>query len=224
MNCEQVSPSIVEEPVVIMENISKAYYKRPVLNSFNLSINRGEFVAIIGSSGSGKSTVLNIIGLLDTADSGRLSLFGKISPKISSKEARRYLREKIGYLFQNAALIDQDSTEANLSAAQRYTATPKRLRAKERENALSAVGLEGILKRKIYELSGGEQQRVALACLLVKPNELILADEPTGSLDPGNRDEVIRILYELKNQGKTIIMVTHDPIVAEKADRTISLD
>ncbi|MDR2957247.1 MAG: ATP-binding cassette domain-containing protein [Coriobacteriales bacterium] len=224
MNQSQAYQQASVESVVEMERVSKSYRDKKVLNALNLSVKKGEIVAITGRSGAGKSTILNIIGLLDIADSGTLQLFGRPSPKLRSSIAQSYLQKKISYLFQNAALIDQDSVEANMILAQRYSDTPKRDRRQKRHEALSIVGLQGIEKQKVFELSGGEQQRLALACLLVQTSELILADEPTGSLDPKNRDEVLKILCGTRIHGKTIIIATHDPAVLTMADRIISLD
>jgi len=221
---DQSQLRVMSEPLVKMESVSKSYKTHKVLDAVSMTVLRGEIVAITGRSGSGKSTILNLIGLIDKADDGSIHLFGEPSPKIRSSRARTYLRKKIGYLFQNAALIDQDSVEANLKLAQRYSEAPKSSHHQEREAALLSVGLAGKEKQKVYELSGGEQQRLALACLMVQPSELILADEPTGSLDHSNRDDVLRLLLHFRDQGKTIVVVTHDPIVAQIADRIVSLD
>jgi putative ABC transport system ATP-binding protein len=189
-----------------------------------MSVLPGEFVVIMGRSGAGKSTLLNIIGLLDKADGGSsITLFGSPAPSIGSTRARALLRNKLGYIFQNASLIDQDSVEANLRLAQRYTSTPKARRAEERRAALFLVGLEGREKQKVYQLSGGEQQRLSVACLLMHPSELVLADEPTGSLDAENRDAVMALLHNLREQGRTVIVVTHDEAVAAGADRVVVL-
>jgi putative ABC transport system ATP-binding protein len=211
-------------PIIEMSDIVKSFRHRRVLDGISLMVLQSEFVAISGSSGSGKSTLLNIIGLLDKADQGNITLFGKPAPALNSPRARHFLRTKIGYLFQNAALIDQDTVEDNLKTTQRYSLTTLAQRPVERHIALHEVGLDGMEKRRVYELSGGEQQRLAVACLLVQTNDLILADEPTGSLDSGNRDLVLSLLHKLNQQGRTIIVVTHDPHIAAAADRTIGLD
>lgn len=211
-------------PVVEVASVSKSFRRHQVLNKVNLTVSQGEFVAVTGPSGSGKSTLLNLIGLLDTPDQGCVSLFGRPAPGINTSQARLILRHKLGYLFQNAALIDQDSVETNLRTAQKYSPTPTSHRAHQRQKALTTVGLGGLEQQKVYELSGGEQQRLALACLLTRDTELVLADEPTGSLDPHNRDTVLTLLQDLNHQGKTIIIVTHDPDVASAATRRISLE
>lgn len=212
------------QPIVMLNKVSKSFGSKKVIDSFSMTIYRGEFVAITGRSGSEKSTLLNLIGLLDKADQGTITLFGKPSPTIGSSGARNLLRNKLGYLFQNAALIDQDTVEANLKTAQKYSQISKSQQANERKSALKLVGLADMEKQKVYELSGGEQQRLAVACLLMHPSELILADEPTGSLDPDNRDVVLVLLQSLRKQGKTILVVTHDSAVASMADRIVSLN
>jgi len=215
---------LTNEIICSLSNVIKTYRDTPIINRFNLQVNKGETVALVGASGSGKSTLLNMIGILEKQDSGIINLFGKSAPRIGSLEAQKILRYRIGYLFQNSALIDNETVEYNLKIAQTYTKSPTKNKQAERKTVLEKVGLSGFEKRSIYELSGGEQQGLAIARLLIKPCELILADEPTGSLDPGNRDIVLALLQELHNLGKTIIVVTHDSVVAEHADRVIRLD
>lgn len=212
------------QPVVELCGVGRTFAGKKVLHGLTLAVMPGEFVAIMGRSGSGKSTLLNIVGLLDEADEGKVSLFGKPSPRIGSAEARNLLRGKLAYIFQNAALVDQDSVEKNLLIAQRYSSLPKGQRATERKNTLKSVGLEGAERKKAFQLSGGEQQRLALACMQMHPSELVLADEPTGSLDPINRDVVMSALRSFNEQGKTVIVVTHDRTVADMADRIIRLN
>lgn len=210
---------------VELKNLNKSFNGNHVLSDLNLTVMPGEFVAIVGKSGSGKSTLLNIIGLLDEADPGStVRLFGERAPRIESAAARQLLRTKLAYIFQNAALVDQDTVEANLKLAQRYSELPKDKRSSSRKEVLARVGLEGKEKQKVFQLSGGEQQRLALACIQMHPSELILADEPTGSLDPENRDVVMSTLKRLNNRDKTVVVVTHDENVADMADRIIELD
>jgi len=213
------------QAVVELKGMGKTFKDRQLFQNFNLTVMPGEFLVVMGSSGSGKSTLLNIIGLLDKPDPGSIvRLFGEPAPDINSSQARRLLRSRISYIFQNAALIDQDSVEANLKLAQRYSAALKEERAEEREAALLLVGLAGTQKQKVYRLSGGEQQRLALACMHMRPSELILADEPTGSLDPKNRDVVMEMLQAFNQEGKTLIVVTHDQNIARNADRIVSIN
>lgn len=214
-----------QQPVVEIKGLRKSFGDKAVLKGFDLVVMPGEFVAAMGGSGSGKSTLLNIIGLLDRADEdSAVRLFGEPAPRIGSARGRALLRTKLAYIFQNAALVDQDTVEANLKTAQRYSEEPKKAWAANRKVALADVGLEGKEKQKVFQLSGGEQQRLAIACMRLHPSELVLADEPTGSLDAGNRDVVMALLEGMHRQGKALVVVTHDRAVAERADRIVMLD
>lgn len=181
-------------------------------------------VAITGKSGSGKTTILNIIGILEKPDSGIVRIFGKENPRLGSIQTNKLLRTKIAYLFQNFALIDDSTVDENLEVPLIYSKGSKKEKEKNKKQVLEQVGLQVPLKQKIHELSGGEQQRVAIARILLKQCDLILADEPTGSLDIVNRNEIMQILKQLNQNGKTIVIVTHDPYVADACDRVISLD
>ena len=171
--------------------------------------------------GSGKSTILNIIGLLDKATSGDVILFGQKNIRPFSMKAEQMLKNKIGYLFQNFALIENETVVNNLKLALENVRGNKKEKISE---ALKEVGLEGYENKKIFKCSGGEQQRVAIARLLLKPCELILADEPTGSLDIKNREIVVKLLKNMQELGKTIIVVSHDPFFEEIADNVIDLN
>jgi putative ABC transport system ATP-binding protein len=203
--------------------VGKSYGGHTVISGLDLAVMKGEMVAITGKSGSGKSTLLNIIGLLETADHGDVRLFGEPSPRVRSAKATRMLRFRLGYLFQNFALIDGESIDNNLRIAQAYTKGSRSGRHAARESALRAVGLSNSGGQKVYKLSGGEQQRVAIARLMLKPCDLVLADEPTGSLDTTNADLVLAMLRDLNAGGKTMIIVTHDDRVAAECDRVVVL-
>lgn len=210
-------------PIIKLENICKSFGSKIILNDFSLEINHGDLIAITGSSGSGKSTLLNIIGLLEEFDSGNLIIDNDKNIKINSKRSTMILRHKISYLFQNFALVDDKTVSYNLELATKYLNKSKVDKKHLITTVLKQVGLDGYEKRKIFELSGGEQQRVSIARLLIKNSKIILADEPTGSLDKSNRDIVFSYLKKLNADGKTIIIVTHDEYIASNCTRTIYL-
>lgn len=209
--------------IVEINKLCKSYADRIVLSNLSMSIGREELVAIVGPSGSGKSTLLNIIGLLDSPDNNGLKLFGQTAPKPNSSKARQLLRTRIAYMFQEPALVDTETVEANLKLAQRYSDVPRKKRQEQREAILDDMGLAHTLKQKVFRLSGGEQQRLALGCIRMHPSDLILADEPTGSLDAANRDIILNYIENLVAEGKTAVAVTHDPVVANRATRVIEL-
>jgi len=204
--------------IVKLTDVSKSYNKSKVLDQFNLEINKGDFVIVTGESGCGKSTLLNIIGLLDKADSGSVEIYGEKSIKPFSKKAEKILRDKIGYLFQNFALIENESVYDNLSFVLKGG-----LKKEKIHEALKTVHLEEYMDKKVYQCSGGEQQRIAIARLMLKKCELILADEPTGSLDEKNKNKVMELLCYLHEQGKTIILVTHDKEIIHYGNKHIHL-
>lgn len=171
-------------------------------------------------SGAGKSTLLNIMGLLEPTDSGTVNLFGEKEIKPNTYRAQKMLRYKIGFLFQNFGLIDDQSVSDNLDVA---CVKKKRWDKNKKRQLLDTLGLDVSLKNKVYHLSGGEQQRLAIAGLLIKDCDLILADEPTGSLDVANRNVVLDILSQLNDDGKTIVIASHDPYVMERTQRVIEL-
>lgn len=210
--------------MIEIKNITKKYDDRVIFKNFSLKINDGEFVVITGKSGCGKSTLLNIIGLLEDPDKGKVVIDGEKILSSQSKNAVKAIRNKISYVFQNFALVDEETVKYNLMLALRYV----KLSHKEKENkiadALAKVGLCGYENKKIYQLSGGEQQRVSLARVFLKPSEIILADEPTGSLDKENAAIVINILKRInRDYGKTVLIVTHDENLKEIGDRIIDL-
>ena len=206
---------------IYVENINKSFGDCTIFKDYSLSVEDGEFVLIKGQSGCGKSTLLNMIGLLMSPDSGAIHIGDHVKVNPYTEKSRKVLAEEIGWLFQNYALIDDKTVKANLLMVLHG------LSAKEQdqriEKALDKVGLSGFEKRKVSTLSGGEQQRVALARLLLKPARIILADEPTGNLDPENKKAVMRLLQTLQKQGKTIVVVSHDENLDDFADRIIHL-
>ncbi len=207
--------------LVELKNISKSYEEKKIFDKYNFRLEDGEMVAIVGDSGTGKTTLINIIGGLDEADEGQICIDEYICPYKSRKLKEKMYREYIGFLFQNYALVENYTVYENLELATKYVA--KNARKRLCEEALSQVGLSDKRDVKVYKLSGGEQQRVALARLMVKPNKLILADEPTGALDADNRDNVVKILRGMNKLGKGVIIVTHDMLVANQCDRIVRL-
>lgn len=209
--------------IIELNNITKKYGSKTLFDNFSLKINKNELVALTGPSGKGKTTILNMIGLLEKFDPGELIIDGQKNIKVNSSKATKILREKIGYLFQNYALVDDETVYYNLDLALKYVKSNRKGKNELIKNALSEVGLEGFEKQKIYELSGGEQQRIAIARVILKPCEIILADEPTGSLDEKNKVIVLDLLKKLNKRGKTIVLVTHDEFVANQCDRIINI-
>lgn len=205
-----------------VNNVSKSFGRKQVLKNISFEIAQGEKVAIVGESGKGKTTLLNIIGMLEKPTSGSIDIMDFSNVKINSKQSRILYRDHIGYLFQNFALLDNETVLKNFKVAI-HSKIFGRLSSDEIKQVLEDVGLKDVEYQKVYNLSGGEQQRVALARLMLKPCDIILADEPTGSLDAKNRDMVLEKLDYLNKQGKTVIVVTHDPFVAQWCDRKIEL-
>lgn len=209
------------EPIVRMIDVSKKFGDKIVFDKLNLEILPGEFVTITGKSGSGKSTLLNMLGLLDTCDHGMIEVFKETNIKPFSSKATKILRNKIGYLFQNFALVQNESVLYNMEIAiKHYKISNQSNLIKE---ALSSVGLSGYEDKMIYHCSEGEQQRIAIARLLIKPCDLILADEPTASLDTENKGEILRLLKKMNNEGKTIVIVTHDLSLLDISERNVHI-
>ena len=209
--------------IIELKNIKKSFGNKQVFDNLNLEVKTGEMLAIVGESGKGKTTLLNIIGLIEKADSGDIIINNIKNPSINKSDGIKILREDITFLFQNFALIDEKDVKYNLQIALRYVNKSKKEKNDLLKKALKEVGLEHYLDNKIYQLSGGEQQRVAIARALLKPSKIILADEPTGSLDEKNKEKVLELLFKIKGLGKTIIVVTHDLDVADRCDRVYKL-
>ena len=190
------------------------------LDNFSLSVDAGEWVAIMGPSGSGKSTLVNLIGCLDRPNAGEIWLDGENVAKLSAKQLNRIRAEKIGFVFQQFHLLPYLTALENVMLAQYVHSMTDRQEALE---ALERVGLKDRAGHLPSQLSGGEQQRVSIARALINDPKIVLADEPTGNLDAVNEEIVLRLLRELHKQGRTIIMVTHDPVVARLADRRVEL-
>ena len=209
------------EILLDVRNISKIYGDLHALKDVSLSVRKGEWVAIMGSSGSGKSTMMNIIGCMDKPSVGQVILDGQDITKESQKSLTEIRREKIGLIFQQFHLIPYLTALENVMVAQYYHSIPDE---EEALKALERVGLKDRAKHLPSQLSGGEQQRVCIARALINSPEIILADEPTGNLDEANEKIVIEILRQLHKEGTTIIVVTHDLEVGDVAERKIVLE
>lgn len=205
-------------------NVTKKFGKRYIFKNLNLSVEEGEFIAIVGPSGCGKSTLLNMIGLLESIDSGQIKLNGKEIPKIESNRATLLRRNTINYLFQSFALINDMTIYQNLFLAMKFLNITDKEKDNKINEILKKVHLEDFRDEKVNTLSGGEQQRVALARTIIKPGDIILADEPTGALDSLSTEIVFNLIKNLSKQyKKTVIMVTHNKDLANQADRIINI-
>lgn len=214
------------ETVIKLSDISKVYTTKTIetqaLEGINLEVNKGEFLSIMGPSGCGKSTLLNIIGLLDRATSGDIRLFGKELSGLRDREMASFRNENLGFVFQSFHLIPTLNVIDNVMVPLTYRKGAGDRRKLARE-ALDKVGLSHRTTHFPAQLSGGQAQRVAIARAIVGNPSIILADEPTGNLDSKMSEEVMRLLHGLNNEGKTIIMVTHNEAQARDTDRVIHL-
>ncbi|MDR1088775.1 MAG: ABC transporter ATP-binding protein [Coriobacteriales bacterium] len=210
-----------EQPLLDLQNITKSYGPLDALKDVSFDVQRGEWVSIMGPSGSGKTTMMNIVGCMDRPSSGAVILDGRDISRESARSLTAIRRDTIGLVFQQFHLISYLTAVENVMVAQYYHSLPDEAEALE---ALERVGLSQRAKHLPAQLSGGEQQRVCIARALINRPQLILADEPTGNLDEANEELVIELLSELHQEGRTLIVVTHDPEVAREARRTIVLE
>lgn len=202
--------------MIEINNLCKAFGTKTIVKDFSMKIEDGDFVVLSGKSGCGKTTMLNMIGAIESMDSGEILVDGKNIA--NSKYQKEYFLTKVGFLFQNFALIENKTVKQNLEIVK------NKCRAEISINeALEKVGLNDKLDSKVYKLSGGEQQRVALARLMIKKCDIILADEPTGSLDKENAKIVVDMLKYLNEQGKTVILVTHDEEIKKIGKRVVNI-
>jgi putative ABC transport system ATP-binding protein len=213
--------------MIFLEDISKTYYLGeidvPVLKHVDLSIEAGEYVAIMGASGSGKSTLMNIIGCLDRPTSGRYFLAGTDLTTLNDDELADIRNQYVGFVFQQFNLLPRLTALANVMLPMIYADVPRSQRILQATEALERVGLQEQIQHRPHQLSGGQQQRVAIARALVNHPALVLADEPTGALDSKTSQEIIGLLTELNQQGTTIAIVTHDANVAAQTKRVIHM-
>ena len=207
--------------ILTLSGISKIYGDLKALDNINLNVEEGEWLSIMGPSGSGKTTLMNIIGCMDKPSLGKIELAGQDISKLSSKELTVVRRDTIGLVFQQFHLVNYLTALENVMMAQYYHSMPDEDEAME---ALASVGLKERAKHLPNQLSGGEQQRVCIARALINHPKLLLADEPTGNLDEKNELLVMEIFEKLHNTGSTIIVVTHDPEVADQAERMVVLE
>ena len=211
--------------LISLKNICRSYrngeQKLQVLKNINLEISEGEFVAIMGPSGSGKSTLMNTIGMLDTPTSGEYYLEGQEVARLGEKQLAQVRNKQIGFVFQQFFLLSKMDAVQNVELPLIYAGVPAAQRRKLAEEYLSKVELTDRIHHLPSELSGGQKQRVAIARALVNNPSIILADEPTGALDTKTGSQIMELLVELNEEGKTIIMVTHEPEIAAYAKRQI---
>lgn len=207
---KQQEKFIEENGVICLDNVSKSYSTgSPALNGISLKIYRGEFVFIVGDSGSGKSTLIKLLLRELVASSGQVNVMGKDMAKLRSGEIPK-LRRNLGVVFQDFRLLNDRNVYENVAFAQRIVEVPGREIRRNVPTILATVGLAGKYKAKTKQLSGGEQQRVALARALINNPSILLADEPTGNLDPKNSWEIMKLLEEINESGTTVVVVTHN--------------
>lgn len=202
--------------MIELRQVSKKYENKIVIDDMSLTIETGDFVVFSGNSGCGKTTLLNMIGGLEKPSSGEILVDGENIYKCKNLEG--YFTYKIGFLFQNFALVENKTVRQNLEMVQKKARSGLSV-----EEALGAVGIADCADTEVYKLSGGEQQRVAIARLMFKQCEIILADEPTGSLDLENTDIVMGYLHRLNSEGKTVILVTHNEKIIESEEKVVRL-
>ena len=211
--------------MLLMKDVEKIYRTEHVethaLNRFSVRVNAGEFVSVMGPSGSGKTTFLNIAGLLDTFEGGRYELDGQDVSRLGDTALARIRNSKIGFIFQTFNLIPDLNVFDNVDVPLRYRGLSASARRKAIEEALATVGLGSRMRHRPSQLSGGQQQRVAIARALAGRPRLILADEPTGNLDSAMASEILDLIESINAAGTTVVMVTHDPELANRASRQI---
>ena len=211
--------------IITVDNVNKTYkngsLELQVLKNISFKVDKGEFLAIMGSSGSGKSTMMNILGCLDNQYEGRYILDGIDISKSTENELSEIRNKKIGFIFQSFNLLPRLTALENVELPLVYSSIPKEERHKRANELLEMVGLKERIHHRPNELSGGQRQRVAIARALANNPSIILADEPTGNLDSKSEEEIIEILQKLNKMGKTIVIVTHEPNIGEIAQRKI---
>ena len=213
--------------LIAVQSVNKTYKRGEetlvVLDGLSLEVQKGDFVAIVGQSGSGKSTLLNMIGLLDSVTEGTIDIEGKNISELSDNELSKFRGEKIGFIFQSFFLLPGLTAQENVAEGLLYQGISRTERLESATKVLEQVGLGDRTTHLPKELSGGQQQRVAIARALVQDPAFVLADEPTGNLDKESGLNILNILKELNNQGKTVIMITHNQEHADMFEKVIEL-
>jgi len=213
--------------IIDMAGITKVYdtgkIKVEALRGIDLNVKRGEFVAVVGPSGSGKSTLLNLIGCLDTPTSGRYQLGGEAVAGLDRDQLADVRNRRVGFVFQNFNLLPQLTALENVEMPMLFGGVGRRERRRRALEQLEKVGLGDRVEHKPTELSGGQMQRVAIARALAMEPDIVLADEPTGNLDTGSGGDVMGVLTELWEQGRTLVVVTHDATLAQRANRVVEI-
>lgn len=214
----------MSSPLVLLDSISKSFGSLQILNDISLSIRPSEITAIVGPSGAGKTTLLQIIGTLLKPDRGQLLIDGVNPFALSAQRQAHFRNRQIGFVFQFHQLLPEFTATENVAIPAMIAGMSKKQAIQEAEQMLSQLGLADRLKHRPAQLSGGEKQRTAVARALINRPSLILADEPSGSLDSQRKEELIELFLELRDQlGQTFLIVTHDANFAQRADRTVSL-
>ena len=222
-----VSSALVSEPVIVTENLRRSYKMGNTvvhaLRGVDLTIQKGEYVAIMGPSGSGKSTLMNVIGCLDSPDEGTYLLNGKLVSDMSDRQLAKVRNEEIGFVFQTFNLLNRTTAQHNVEMPLIYAGKSRKIRQRKAVEVLTRVGLADRVTHRPSELSGGQRQRVAIARALVTDPSILLADEPTGNLDSTTAREIMSLFDEIHKAGHTVILVTHDENIGEHADRIVKL-
>jgi len=224
---EKTAEGVMSKDVIVTQNISKTYGKPPLqvfaLRETNLHIKQGDYIAIIGPSGSGKSTLMNLLGCLDKPTSGKIFIDGSDVSTLNENELARIRREKIGFIFQKYNLIPTLNALENVELSMGFAGVGSQTRTTKAKQLLELVELSKRLTHKPSEMSGGEQQRVAIARSLANDPSIILADEPTGNVDSKSGENIMNILEEVNRKGETIIVVTHNMTIAQRAKRVLRI-
>ena len=214
-------------PVIAMRGIRKVYDTGKVqveaLRGIDLAVRPGEFVAIVGPSGSGKSTLMNLIGCLDTPTSGTYHLTGEAVAGLSKNDLAAVRNRRVGFVFQNFNLLPQITAYENIEMPMLFGGLPRQERHDRTVSLLTRVGLQDRMEHRPTELSGGQMQRVAIARALAMNPDILLADEPTGNLDSSAGGDIMGLFQELWNQGRTVLVITHDPALARRAGRVVEM-